>query len=390
MHISELTSENFRLLHKQAIGLAPGLNLFSGENAQGKTSLLEAVSYLSSGRSFRTSRDRDCIRFKPSDAPADEGRFAAAECSFVSHEVQHKVRCAITPTEKVCWVDGNKLAKLGDLWGVLNTVVFVPTDIELVRGGPELRRALIGELLARTSRYDLQVMQRYALALRERNALLRDQFSTSNEQFDVFENQMAEYGAKLLTARERMIRHFAMLAQEHLHQLTGGRDRFQMSHESGWPRAAGLPKECLSDDNPMRSELKSRLLNLWEHDREADAERGFTQNGPHRGDVAFSLNDRDARTFCSQGQARTIALALRLAEVEVLTILSAETPVLLLDDILGDLDQSRIERFAELLSKRGLQSLITSTDASTIETRLPVAAHFRVLGGEVKRIGGFA
>lgn len=390
MRILELKTENFRLLQPQPFKLAPGLNLFSGGNAQGKTTVLEAVSYLSSGRSFRTARDRECIRFKGSGAPPAEDRFAAAECAFVSHEVQHDVRCAITTSEKSCWVDGNKLTKLGDLWGTLNTVVFIPSDIELVRGGPDLRRALIGELLARTSRYDLQVMQRYALALRERNALLRDQFSTSSEQFDVFETQMAEYGAKLLVARERLIKHFAMLAQEHLHQLTGGKDHFQMIHEPGWPRTANLPKECLSEENPMHSELKSRLLNLWEHDRESDAERGFTQNGPHRADIAFSLNDRDARTFCSQGQARSIALALRLAEVEVLTILSAETPVLLLDDITGDLDQSRIEKFAELLSKRGMQSLITSTDATTIEKRLPVAAHFRVENGAVKRIGGFA
>ncbi|MEO8376736.1 MAG: DNA replication and repair protein RecF [Candidatus Sumerlaeota bacterium] len=389
MHINELKTENFRVLQNQTIKLSPGVNLFSGENAQGKTTILECVGYLSSGRSFRTSRDRDCIRFRPSDAPTED-RFAATECNFISHEVQHVIRCGITPTEKSCWVNGNKLPKLGDLWGTMNTVVFIPSDIELVRGGPDLRRALIGELLARTSRYDLQVMQRYALALRERNALLRDQFSTTNEQFDVFENQMAEYGAKLLIARERMIKHFAILAQEHLHQLTGGKDRFVMSHEPGWPRASGLPKECLSDDHPMRSELKSRLLNLWEHEREADAERGFTQNGPHRGDVAFSLNDKDARTFCSQGQARTIALALRLAEVEVLTILSAETPILLLDDILGDLDQSRIEKFAELLSKRGMQSMIASTDAATIEKRLPVGAHFHVESGTVKRIGGFA
>lgn len=236
MHIEDLSAENFRLLEKQTIKLSPGLNLFSGENAQGKTTILEMISYLSSGRSFRTSKDRECIRFRPIDKKEPDDRFAASECRFVSHEVHHTVRCAITPAEKSCWVDGNQLKKLGDLWGTLNTVVFVPGDIELVRGGPDLRRALIGELLARTSRYDLQVMQRYALALRERNALLRDQFSTKNDQFDVFETQMAEYGAKLLVTRERMIRHFAMLAQEHLHQLTDGKDRFRMIHEPGWPK----------------------------------------------------------------------------------------------------------------------------------------------------------
>jgi DNA replication and repair protein RecF len=382
--IESVSTENFRLLERASIDLAPGANLFLGENAQGKTSVLEAVSYLSSGRSFRTSRDRECIRFDPA-TKGSASEFAAVECRFLAHEVRHQIRCAITPDEKSCWVDGNRMQKLGDLWGTLNVVVFVPSDLELVRGGPDLRRALVGELLARSSKYDLSTMQKYATALRHRNALLREDQQQASGMFEVYEGQLAEYGARLMAARERLITQFAVLAEEHLRHLTGGNDTFNMRHEPGFPKSAGIPSDCLLENNAAHNELKARLANLWEAQRLADIERGYTQNGPHRADMSLSLNGSDARTFSSQGQARTIALALRLAEVEILTIAAGAPPVLLLDDVLGDLDQARTEQFVRLLSRRGVQSLITATDSRSIEARLPIGARFNVKKGNVER-----
>lgn len=387
MLIDRLEIENFRLLGRVTLQLSPGANLFVGENAQGKTTLLEAVSYLSAGRSFRTTRDIECLPLRQRDAAGNTAApFAAAECAFTAFGTTHNLRCAITAEEKSFWVDGNAMRKLGELWGLLNTVAFLPSDIEIVRGSPDARRSLLGALLARTSRYDLQTMQNYAVALRQRNALLRSSGRTGPPMLSAWEEQMAIHGARLLAARERMIAQLSTLTKEHLHHLTGGNETFSMMHEAGWPKSAGLRPEMFEDRDDLQKVLATLLARLWERDRQGDLERGHTLNGPHRADILLTLDGADARSFSSQGQARSIALAIRLAEVEILTLLTQETPVLLLDDVAGELDLQRTEEFVKLFSSRRVQALITTTDAAAIASRFPIAARFRVHRGVVERL----
>ncbi|CAN5239527.1 DNA replication/repair protein RecF [soil metagenome] len=374
MNLESLAIENFRLLRRVKVELAEGANLFIGENAQGKTTILEAVSCLARGRSFRTTRDREMIARNTEGVTSAEGRWSA-------RGTRHAVRVAITPQGKSFWLDGKPMRRLGDLWGRVNVVTFVPEDLELVRGGPAERRALVDSLLAQSSAHNLATMQRYKTALGHRNAMLRSG-NSGGAQFDAYEAQMADYGAQFLAARDALLSDFIPVAMEQLIKLTGGSEEFVLRHEAGWPASAKF-YDAASADKPPDAE---QLARWWRDNRAADGDRGFTQHGPHRADIALMLDGQDARSFASQGQTRTIALSLRLAERAMIEKLSGEPPVLLLDDVLGELDKRRSQLFVRLLSQPGVQSLLTATDAAALESELPIAARFNVRAGEVSPI----
>lgn len=384
MKLDHLVLENFRLVQAASVRLAPGVNLFVGENAQGKTTILEAVAYLTSGRSFRTSNDRDCISHLRS-AESEILPFAAAEGHFNSHDTHHRLRMALTNTGKTFWVDDKTLPKLGDLWGLLNSVTFVPSDLELVQGAPNARRALLGALLARTSRFDLQSMQRYTDALRQRAALLR-MTTVADGELEIYEEQMAKYGARLLIARERIVRALGPMVGAYIQELTRGADTFLMAHETGFPKAAGITAADMQDTNSSDDTLRFKMLKFWAQNRAGDKDRKRTLHGPHLADLSLVLNGQDARGFASQGQARTVVLALRLAEVDLLEKLTGESPVLLLDDVLGELDTERTRLFIRILSRPGIQALLTATDTARIGLELPVSTIFEVRRGVIKRV----
>lgn len=384
MKITHLALENFRLVKHASIELAGGANVFIGENAQGKTTLLEAVSYLSSGRSFRTSTDRDCIRHARGDEHPPE--FAAADCEYRTDTGFHRIRGAIEKNAKSFWIDEKSLPRLGDLWGMLNTVVFIPSDTDLVRAGPAGRRALLGSLLARSSRTDLQTMQRYAAALRQRNALLKQHGNPGETHFEAYETQMAEHGARMLASRQRLMKNLRPIAQHYVQLLSREKDHFEILHETGCPHLNVMEEDAYEENPKAFGTLVESLQFQWARDRSRDRDRGRTEHGPHRGDMALILNGRDARSFSSQGQARTIVLAMKLAEVELLKKLSGEPSVLLLDDVMGELDQSRARTFINLVAKGGNQTLLTATDATVLEKELPINARFTVRSGVVERI----
>ncbi len=379
MLIEHLALENFRRITKAELTLAPGANLFVGENAQGKTSILEAVNYIATGRSFRTQRDRECIAFSESK---DAQPYAAAECRYLRHDDRHRIRVAISDAGKSVWLDGKTLPRLADLWGQLNVVVLLPSDLELVRGAPGQRRNLLDNLLAQVSRYDLAAMQSYGTALRQRNAILKSS-RPDWSQCEVFEAEMAKHGARLARARERLTQRLAPLVSRNLTVLAGGRDQIELRHAHGWPKHA----QITLDPEPKGSadSLAAQFKEWWKSTRESDRDRGTTQHGPHRADLAFQLDGQDARAYASQGQARTIVLALRLAEMEALEGVLGEPPILLLDDVLGELDQGRARHFLRLVAGKGLQALLTATDATIIESEIPLGARFRVHEGKIAR-----
>jgi DNA replication and repair protein RecF len=386
VEIQRLKIEHFRLIEETSLELAPGANLFVGENAQGKTTILEAVSFISTGRSFRTNRDRDCIAENWDGGENSPEPFAAIEGEFLCKDTIRSTRTAILKRGKSCWIDGKPLKKLGDLWGLLNTIIFVPSDLELVQGAPSHRRSLLGSLLACSSRFDLYNMQRYAAALKQRNALLKTNRTIATAEFQAQEELMADHGARLLAARQRLIERLSPLVEKSVRNLTGGRDDFSLGHESGWPKSTQLSPEDFSEDTSSITILKEKLLQNWKNSRQNDRQRGFTEQGPHRGDISLILNNKDARLYASQGQARTLVLALRLAEAELLEELCCEPPILLLDDVLGELDRKRSRAFLNLLASQKTQALITTTDATELEEKLPIGARFEVIHGRIKTI----
>ncbi|MEQ8819237.1 MAG: DNA replication/repair protein RecF [Sumerlaeia bacterium] len=378
MRISHLSIERFRLLSRESLDLAPGVNLLTGANAQGKTSVLEAVAYLSTGRSFRASRDRETIA---SSSPP-ETPFAAIEATFESEASgAHDLRLAIERGKKTVWLDGKTLRTLTDLWGHLRTVLFVPSDLQVVQGAPALRRSVMDGLLGQTDPAHLRTLAAAAKALQNRNALLKRRASLKDPQFEAFEETLAEAAARVLIGRARMARDLSADVEGPVAELTGGGERVRLAYEPGFASGAGVKAEELPTASPR--ELAERLRAWWAQARAGDAERFVTRDGPHRDDLRFEINGSDARTYASQGQTRSCVLALRLAEVHLLWREGGEAPILLLDDILGELDRQRSLKFLHLVADIGVQTLITATDASMLEGILPVERRFVASGGKV-------
>ena len=377
MLLERLEIRDFRLIAHAVIDLAPGANLLVGENAQGKTSILEAVGLLAEGRSFRTSREADILPFSPTSQPAT----ASVEARFQAAGSRHLLRVALQTDRKAIYLDGNPVRRLGDLWGQLNVVQFNPADLQLVQGPPAGRRALLDGILAMSNHGDLEVMQRFQRSLRQRNALLRGDRRPAGTEFDAYEEQMAHWGARLMVAREGLVREMSPSMVAHLMEVAGGQETLRITHEAGIARSGSTAQALEAGDV---SALEEILREIWVESRQRDFDRATTGRGPQRADIALLLDGRDARSYASQGQARSLVLALRLAELDVLEARTGEPPILLLDDVLGELDRRRTSHFVKLLSRKGVQSLLTATDAAWVEGELPIAGRFRVEKGAVR------
>lgn len=376
MILERLDIRNFRMLSTVSIELASGANLFLGENAQGKTTILEAVAFLAGGRSFRTTRDGDVIPFNPPDGYTT----TSVEARFRSGDQRHQLRVAIQPDRKAIYLDNQPVRRLGDLWGCLNVVLFNPSDLQLVQGPPAGRRSLLDGILAMSNHHDLKVMQNFQRALKQRNALLRSDQRPAESELASYEDQMARWGARLMIARELLVKEIAPRMAAHLLEVAGGRDTLRLVHEPGIARTGSVDEALEQQDTPV---LEGILRDIWQESRWRDFERASTNRGPQRADLALHIDKRDARQYASQGQCRSLVLALRLAELDVLEARTDQPPILLLDDVLGELDRRRTSHFVKLLSRKGVQSLLTATDAAWVEGELPIAARFNVEAGKV-------
>lgn len=377
MHLERLQIERFRLIQQAVIELAPGVNLFTGANAQGKTTILEAIAFLATGRSFRTARDRECIAW----TAKEETRFAAVDADFRRSGARHRLRLAIEPRGKTVWLDGNTLRTLTSLWGRLNTVLFVPADLQIVQGPPGLRRSVLDSLLGQTNPSYLQILAATNRALGSRNALLRRGRPSSDPQYEAFEATLAQNASSVLKARAELAVKLDAAIAAPMEHLTGGTETLRVIYEPGFPAQAKLTAETILA--VQVTELTERLIEYWQQARAGDLDRGSTRDGAQRDDLRFEVNGSDARTYASQGQTRSCVVALRLAELELLSESSGETPLLLLDDIFGELDRRRAELFLSLLGQRPVQTLITATDAALVEAGIEIDRRFLVNGGDV-------
>jgi DNA replication and repair protein RecF len=357
MHLEELRVEQFRCLECFAAELPRGRILVSGDNARGKTSLLEAIFYLVTGRSFRTRTDQDCV---PWGAPS--GTLAAVR-GRVRRARGDSCRLAVTlgAGVKSVRVDDRPLAHLADLWGNLHAVLFTPDDLQLVKGGPAERRRYLDVALSQISRDFLFNLQRYNLALRQRNALLKRTPRTDaslREELAPWDEQLIQYGLPILRARVDFLSaldgHAASLHGRILDPSPDAPGRALRMQYQSFLRAP-LPES--------QDEARTRFRRLLQEGMNEDARRGMTAAGPHRDDFVVTLDGKPAHDFASQGQVRSCVLALRLAEVVEMEVRTGEAPLVLLDDLASELDPGRKERVLTLLEPRW-QAFLTSTRAS--------------------------
>ncbi len=360
MRVVRIGWRHFRNLVAGGVELDAGVNLIEGPNAQGKTNLLEAVAMLAWGRSPRTQHDAQIWTAGESGYRLD-GEVERRSGSF-------RIAVEASAQQRRRWLRGGVARRAGvDPLGSLRAVLFWPDHLELVKGGPAVRRDFLDEDLGQSSPRYQSAVRRYDRILSSRNALLRGG-EPSGALLDAWDAQLAEAGLAIRAARERMVAAIAPLARESYAAMAGASPALEVRYVSGVPAQ-------VSDAADFCAALRER--------RAVDLARGVTTLGPHRDDVALAIGTRDARSAASQGEQRTVALSLKWAAHRWLTEQDhGETPVLLLDDVLSELDEGRRRGLAQLIGKG--QVLLTRVPNEALPAGVPVGRRLRVEGGVVE------
>lgn len=361
MYIKRLTLDNYRNYCALRLDLSPGLNVFTGANAQGKTNLLEAVYFTSIGRSMRTPRDKELIRW-------GEDR-AGIRAEAVGRGGRSRVEMVIDKREnKRVAINGVEVRKLGELMGVIMTVLFSPDEISIIKNSPGDRRRFVDIALCQLSRSYFYLLTRYNKTLAQRNRLLKS--GAGGDTLDVWDLQLSTVGAKVIRTRRGFLKRLGGLADKNHGFLTDGKERLTISYESL--------------EGETEEEICAAFTDELKRTREKDLFHGFTHAGAQTDDFAALTGDVDIRRFGSQGQQRTAALSLKLAQLDLFYEETGEYPVLLLDDVFSELDENRQRKLIERLS--GYQTVVTCTHIDGKSDYFRGAELFGVENGSVKSL----
>lgn len=340
MLIKSLFLQNFRNYDKETFTFTNGINILTGANAQGKTNVAEAIFFLCTGYSPRANRDKLVIK-----NGCENAFISGLACSMygdVSVEISFN---KLDSKEFV--VNGAKVNKIADLMGNINSVFFNPSELKLVQESPEDRRRFLNISLCQMNKNYFFALARYNKILSQRNNLLKDyDQALIRETLPVWDEQLSIQAGKIIKARNDFVLLLAPIAEEKHSFLSGGKETLTMNTENGYTGSA----------EEIAVKLKADLNNNLSR----DIKNGYTSLGPHRDDVKFLLNGQDVKIYGSQGQQRTVALALKLAETEIFKARFGEYPILILDDVLSELDKKRQRRLLEIVSN--MQTIFTSTD----------------------------
>ena len=361
MHIKKLTLKNFRNYAYEEFSFSGGVNVLYGKNAQGKTNCAEAVFYLCAGVSPRAKKDRQMI-------------MAGQESAYIRADAETRfgsicIEADIFENRREIRVNGSRIAKNADLLGNINGVFFSPSELRLVQDGPDERRRFLNVSISQMSKSYYTALVRYNKILEQRNALLKNRdVSLIFETLPVWDVQLCRYAAELAMRRAEYIAMLAPFAKEKHAFLTDGAETLEISSDKHY-----------GDD---KEEIEKRLLAEFEANYEKDVKLGFTTVGPHRDELKILINGTEARVYGSQGQARTAALAIKLAEVEIFQKTAGESPVLILDDVMRQLDLARRRKL--LAEIDGIQTILTCTHTEKVLFGKTVNK-IRIVGGKIKR-----
>lgn len=360
MHVKNLNLKNFRNYIDESFEFSQGLNVLFGKNAQGKTNCAEAVFYLCTGVSPRAKRDKQLIRegadFAEISALAS-GRYGDVHISAKIFENGREVR-----------INGNKITKNADLLGNIFSVFFSPNELRLIQDGPDERRRFLNVSISQLCKPYYTALIRYNKILDQRNNLLKNRdVALVYETLPAWDEQICKYAATIARKRTDFIQKLAPLAKE-IHLSLTDTEELLIKPE----------KNYKGDEE----QLAKRMFSELEANYDRDIRLGYTASGPHRDDMEIIINGMDAKHFASQGQTRTAALSIKLAEVEIFKETSGEYPVLILDDVMSELDLPRRKKLVE--RTKNLQTILTCTHAERVLYGLE-SNKIRIEGGKVKR-----
>jgi DNA replication and repair protein RecF len=355
VHIESIRLKSFRNYSDREIYPSPGLTVLIGINASGKTNVIEAVQIVTSGRSFRRPKWDEVIKWDEDSAMISANLSSATTSSKVEVVIKRGA-------QRTFRLNGLAKKRVSDVAGILPVVVFTPDDLDLSKGSAEVRRMEVDDLGEQLSKTYGAVRRDYNKVVRHRNVLLRE-WQASDIDLEPWDVQLASLGSKLLVHRRRLLRKIAERAKESYQELS--QDEGLTIH---YLDRCGLSTSCL--DEEIQIELAEKtIFSTLENRRDEERARRTTLVGPHRDEIIFRLGDRDARAFASQGQQRTIALAWKLAEVDVVEDVAHKKPVLLLDDVMSELDENRRRALTGLV-QRNIQTFITTTEEAHFDPEL--------------------
>ncbi|PSO56759.1 MAG: DNA replication/repair protein RecF [Cyanobacteria bacterium QH_1_48_107] len=360
MYLKDLHLRQFRNYLDQRVAFDAQKTILVGNNAQGKSNLLEAVELLSTLKSHRATRDRDLVL---------EGT-TAGQIQATTKRTYGSMELGLTLRKqgrRTVALNREPLRRQIDFLGILNAVEFSSLDLELVRGAPERRRNWLDSLLVQIEPVYAYILQQYNKVLRQRNALLKEirdrekSESTTNgqarEQLAIWDAQLVENGSRVMRRRARVLQRVAPLAQLWHASISGETEVLEIKY---------APNVTWSQDDPEG--VQQAISEKIQQRRIAEQQLGSTVVGPHRDEVEFTINQTPARIYGSQGQQRTLVLAVKLAELKLIEEVVGEPPLLLLDDVLAELDPNRQNQLLQAIQDR-FQTLITTTHLSSFDAQ---------------------
>ena len=357
MIIKSIELENYRNYNKAFIEFDENTNIFFGDNAQGKTNILESVFISGTTKSHKGSRDNEIVMFGNQDA--------YIRACFSKNGVEYKVNMQLRASrKKSISINGENLKKAGQLFGLINIVFFSPEDLSIIKSGPSERRRFMDLELCQLDKAYLYNLTNYNKIVNQRNKLLKsmDKNYALKDTIDVWDEQLEVYGTEIIKRRRSFIDELNPIIYDIHNKLTGKPDPLKVIYD------------C--DSNEENYSERIRIS------KEKDLRYKTTSVGPHRDDLKFTINDVDVRKFGSQGQQRTVALSLKLSEIELVKQSVNDTPILLLDDVLSELDSNRQNYL--LSSIKDIQTLITCTGLDDlIKNRFTINKCFKVNDGNI-------
>lgn len=360
MIIKSLELADFRNYEKLNISFDKGTNILYGDNAQGKTNILEAIYVSATTKSHKGSKDKEIVNFDKEEAHIR----TYIEKENIEYRVDMHLR---KNNSKGVAIDGQKIKKAADLLGLLNVVFFSPEDLSIIKNGPSERRRFADMELCQLDSFYLYNLNHYNKIINQRNKLLKDIYFNPGlkETLNIWDSQLVSFGSKIIERRELFSKQLCEIICEIHSKLSGGKEELIVKYE---------PDVSIEEFETKMKENQER-----------DIRTKMTQAGPHRDDFSFIVNGIDVRKFGSQGQQRTAALSLKLSEIELVKKMTKDTPVLLLDDVLSELDSNRQNYL--LNSIGNIQTIITCTGLDEfVNNRFKINRIFKVTNGVLEVI----
>lgn len=368
MHIKRLDLKNFRNYNQLSIPFENKVNVIIGENAQGKTNLLEAIYVLALAKSHRTSNDKELIHW--------DKDYAKIEGWVEKKNNKIPLELLITKKGKKAKCNHLEQVRLSQYIGNINVVMFAPEDLNLVKGSPGIRRRFIDMEIGQVSPVYLNNISLYQKVLHQRNQylkLLQSKKQTDMTMLDIYTEQLIEFAVKIIKKRFEFLHLLQEWAKTIHFSISRGLESLQIYYK---------PSVDVSEEDDL-SKMINKYQDKFINQKQKEIERGMTLFGPHRDDLLFEINGRDVQTFGSQGQQRTTALSVKLAEIELIKSEIGEFPVLLLDDVLSELDDYRQSHLLSTIQGK-VQTFVTTTNIDGIHHEtLTKASIFQVNNGNL-------